>query len=864
MPSASHLPSNTFSRRLKPGRLAWCLSFLILGLGLSVSGLASAKESTGAFGSSDEPLPVEVAFAASGEAVSAEQLAVSFKIADGYYLYRDKLSFKLADDSKGASGLNGAALGKPVLPEALIVDDEFFGESATYRDTALIILPLTNPSSSDSLAVDVKFQGCADIGLCYPPTTTRLEIATASILATPLGTSGVALASSALFSTSDSAPGDSAPASQSRLPKLNKQSLGDLFGSSNVDEELLSPDQAYLPQIITANAAGITLDWTIEDGYYLYRDKQKLELVDADGSTIVSVDSDVGTIQFDEFFGDVAVWRNNARSVIGIDSVPADRSAELVVRWQGCADIGVCFPPQTTRIPVVFDQVIAAAGSVAAKGPDAGQSGQATAALSDTSTKGMVRTAASSDSTLVAAAAATGTDAPRQSEQDRLSTMLANSSLWLTVLSFFGFGLLLAFTPCVLPMIPILSSLIVGQGDTISSGKAFRLSLVYVLVMASTYALVGIAVGMTGYNVQIFLQNPWVLSSLAVLFVVLSLSMFGFFELQLPVALQQKLTSVSNKQKGGSVGGVAAMGFISTLIVGPCVTAPLAGALIYIANTGDAFIGGVALFALGLGMGAPLLLIGTSAGSLLPRAGMWMNKVKAVFGVMLLGLAIWMVSRFIDPQITFALAGVLILMSGVHLGAFDSLKAESTGRQRFAKGAGLVVALYGVALLIGTMSGGSSWTSPLKGLSTTSTVAMPVGPAGQLANSNVDEHGLVFQRIKTVADLEATVAAANARGQSVMLDFYADWCISCKEMEKFTFTDAGVQASLTNSVLIQADVTANDADDKELLKRFSLFGPPAIIFWDVSGTELPAARVVGFMKAARFSDHIQSFSLSDT
>jgi len=292
------------------------------------------------------------------------------------------------------------------------------------------------------------------------------------------------------------------------------------------------------------------------------------------------------------------------------------------------------------------------------------------------------------------------------------------------------------------------------------------------------------------------------------------------------------------------------------------VTAPLAGALIYIANTGDAFVGGVALFALGLGMGAPLLLIGTSAGSLLPRAGLWMNKVKAVFGVMLLALAIWMVSRFIDPQITFALSGVLILMTGVQLGAFDSLMAESTGRQRFAKGAGLVVALYGAALLVGTLAGGASWTSPLKGFKSTTTASAPGTSPDQIINANVDEHGLVFQQIKTVADLDAAVAAANAKGQSVMLDFYADWCISCKEMEKFTFTDRRVQKNLSNSVLIQADVTANDAHDKALLKRFSLFGPPAIIFWDASGQELPAARVVGFMKAERFSDHIQSFALS--
>lgn len=382
-----------------------------------------------------------------------------------------------------------------------------------------------------------------------------------------------------------------------------------------------------------------------------------------------------------------------------------------------------------------------------------------------------------------------------------------------------------------------------------STGKAFRLSLVYVLVMASTYALVGVVVGLSGYNVQAFLQNPWVLSGIAVLFVALSLSMFGFYELQMPTSVQARLTQWSNKQGGGEIGGVAAMGFISTLIVGPCVTAPLAGALIYIAKTGDAVIGGAALFALGLGMGAPLLLIGTSAGKLLPRAGAWMNATKHVFGILMLAMAIYMISRFLPTTLIMALYGILAVMSGIYFGATDTVTKESQGWQRFGKGAGVVVSVYGLALLVGALAGGNSYTTPLRGVMSASSGEAALMP----------EHGLAFTPVKGLDGLQQVVAQASSEGRSVMLDFYADWCISCKEMEAFTFTDSRVQALLKDTVVIQADVTANDAADQALLKHFDLFGPPGIIFYDATGNELRPARVVGFMSADKFGAHVERF-----
>jgi len=785
-------------------RLHTTFHALLLLLGTSLTGAIStqalaAQGNAGdfsAFGGAD-PLPAEEAFVPTIEALSRDQLAIRFDITDGYYLYRDKLGFSLTDTGD-------ASLGKPVMPEAIVVEDDFFGTTATYRDSAELSLPLSVNADVKAVTLDITFQGCADIGICYPPVTSSFTV--------------------------------ELPAMAAANPNLEA-----LFGNaSGGASDLLSPDVAYTPFITSADNQGIVVSWKIEPGYYLYRDKLKFTLKSSEETQITSVESDTGEIQHDEFFGDVAVWRDRASSVLSLDKLPTDGSAELLVDWQGCADIGVCFPPQVSSLPVVFDQADIAALTVAASTTkDTEQPG-----TSPTSDKAAVPQA-------VLTAEKSANNAPQQSEQDRLSQLLGNSSLWLNALTFFGLGLLLAFTPCVLPMIPILSSLIVGQGDSITTGRAFRLSLVYVLVMALTYAAVGIAVGLSGYNVQAFLQNPWILSALALLFVVLSLSMFGFYELQMPTGLQQKLSGWSNKQKGGSVGGVAAMGFISTLIVGPCVTAPLTGALIYIANTGDAVIGGVALFSLGLGMGAPLLLIGTSAGSLVPRSGLWMNKVKAVFGVMMLAMAIWMVSRFLPPNVIFAMAGTLALVSGIHFGATDTLTKDSSGGARFAKGIGMIVSLYGLALLIGTLAGSSSWTTPLRGL------AMSAGTSAAIS----EETELQFQAVKGTDGLAAVVADASALGKPVMLDFYADWCISCKEMEAFTFTDPEVQRLLENAVLVQADVTANDKQDQALLKHFGLFGPPGIIFYDANGVELKAARVVGFMEAELFSEHINSLQL---
>jgi len=793
-----------------------CLTFVVLAIGA----IAGQSPAIGNLLGGSEPLSPEIAFVPkvtnTGPTTGTGAITVNFQIEEGYYLYRDKTSFKIESLEPASSYSSIIAdtdmqLGKPVFPEAAILQDDFFGEMSIYRNDVSIDLPYSTVSAMQGGMLAVKYQGCADIGLCYPPTTVNVPFSLEADASRSIAQSTFVDSVLPLNSQQDSS-GLSSPVS-----KL--QSNTNIFGEVSEQDELLPPELAYLPQILSATDSEITLRWLIEPAYYLYRDKLKFELENVPGATITDVKIDPGVDQYDDFFGNVKVLRESADvqlALLTTSKLSNLQDANLLVKYQGCADIGVCFPPSETNLPLSFSA--------------------------------SVDSQAAAVSTALTSVQSASIETPvEQSEQDRLFNLLGSSSIWLTIATFFGLGILLAFTPCVLPMIPILSSLIVGQGEKISTLKAFQLSLVYVLVMASTYALVGIIVGLSGYNVQAFLQNPWVLSFIAVLFVVLSLSMFGFYELQMPTSIQQKLTQWSNKQGGGQVSSVAAMGFISTLIVGPCITAPLAGALIYIAKTGDAFIGGTALFALGLGMGAPLLLIGTSAGKLVPKAGAWMDAVKHIFGIIMLAMAIYMLSRFIPTVAAMTLFGILAIVSGIRFGATDSIGNDSSQWQRVGKGIGLVVLLYGVALLVGALSGVGSYTTPLRGI---------VSSGSSQADTN--EH-LAFAPVKSVEELQSIVSKASSENRPVMLDFYADWCISCKEMEAFTFTDSSVQALLKNAVVIQADVTANDDLDKALLKEFDLFGPPGIIFWDEAGTELRAARVVGFMAADKFSSHVSKF-----
>ena len=392
-------------------------------------------------------------------------------------------------------------------------------------------------------------------------------------------------------------------------------------------------------------------------------------------------------------------------------------------------------------------------------------------------------------------------------------------------------------------MVPILTSIIVGQGTEQGNGaaatrRAFMLSLVYVLAMALTYTVAGVLAGLFGANLAAAFQDPWIVSAFALVFVLLSFSMFGFYDLQIPTSWQAGLTALSRRQRGGTYAGVGVMGALSALIVGPCVAAPLAGVLIYIGQTGDPVLGGVALFALGMGMGVPLIVAGVSAGKLLPRAGAWMNAVKAVFGVMLLAVAIYLLERIVPESVALLLWAALFIVCAIYMGALDSLGMESGGWRRLWKGAGLVMLVYGVLLMVGVAGGGGDLFRPLKGIALV---------AGEHAESELE-----FRQVKGIDGLNAEIGPAAARGQVVMFDYYADWCVSCKEMERFTFSDPGVQTALSDVLLLQTDVTANDALDRALLAEFGLFGPPAILFFGPDGRERRELRVVGYMNAGDF------------
>lgn len=760
-------------KRIKTHLSAW-LTFILLAYSLTTQAL----EPSG----SDELLPPDEAYPIEAGQIDEDQIKVRWRIQDGYYLYRDKIKFETSTP--------GVSLNDPDLPEAKIKHDEFFGDVAIYRGVVEVKIPYDKSEPGPvSLQLTARSQGCADIGVCFPPHSQQINV---------------------------DLPGGTTSSGQPKQGNLLSALTS--IDASGGEDELLDPEDAYRVSAEVADGVSLNFIWEIARGTYLYQDKVTFELIDGEGiqlGTAQMPEPDIkqNSVKPDGSIGDVAVYHDQLKVVVPLSRSTIDPiSINVKTRYQGCAEIGVCYPPQEKTFRLNLPGISTA------------------------------NAAASTNAASLPAQAATPV-----SEVDDLANTLAESSTFLVIGIFFLLGLGLAFTPCIFPMIPILSGIIAGQGADITTRKAFILSLVYVLAMALTYTAAGVLAGLFGGNLQASFQDPIILSVFALVFVLLALSMFGFYELQLPSSLQSKLTEISNRQSGGTLIGVGIMGFLSALIVGPCVAPPLAGALIYIGQTGDAVIGGLALFALSMGMGAPLLIIGASAGSLLPRAGAWMDTIKAVFGVALLGVAILMLERFIPADIAMLLWGLLLVISAIYLGALSQLDATASGWKKLWKGLGVALLIYGALMLVGAAAGGKDTLQPLRGL------AMGGAGVGQGA------HELQFTRIKSLDDLNQHITQAANNNQTVMLDFYADWCVSCKEMEKYTFSDPAVIAVLADTKLLQADVTANDEIDQALLQgHFGLFGPPAIMFYDKQGNELRPFRVVGFKPADEFVAHINA------
>jgi thiol:disulfide interchange protein DsbD len=706
----------------------------------------------------EELLPPDQAFKIFAKAITSDQLEISWDIAEGYYLYRNKMQFK--------SQTGQIQTVTPAFPAGETKHDENFGDVVIYRNTLKIPVSLiTNGASSIKLLV--QYQGCADRGICYPPQKKifdiNLPVAAPVTRTNPL-------------------------AQLVKGPPGLKQNL--------TEDALLPAEQAFQFFATVKDANTLHVNWEIAKGYYLYREKIQFELTNPAGNQLGNYSIPHGTPAHDDELGfDLPIARKNTSA----------QTITLLAKYQGCADRGVCYPPMAKKV----DLELPVAQNIAQ--------------------------IASSQPT------------PALSEQDQIVQSLQHDSLAMTLLSFFGFGLLLSMTPCIFPMIPILSGIIVGHGNRITTARAFLLSLSYVVASALTYTVFGILAALFGSNLQTTFQQPWIIGLFSAIFVLLSLSMFGFYELELPNSLKTRLHNSSVKHRDGSLWGAAIMGALSSLIVGPCVAAPLAGALIFIGQTGNAVLGGGALFAMGLGMGVPLLLLGASAGKLLPKAGTWLYSTKAVFGVIMLAVAVWMLSRILPPAIIILLWAMLLILPAIYLNAIDPLPEHSSGWRKLWKGIGLIMLAYGLLLLIGFSMGNNNPLKPLQGFS--------------VNNAQAADQGIVFERVISLSALEARIQQASASHQPVMLDFYADWCVSCKEMEAYTFTDPNVKKALAGFVLLQVDVTKDSDDDKALSAKFNLIGPPAVLFFGADNREKTSLRVIGYQDAETFIKTLQQVKL---
>ncbi|RUM65520.1 MAG: protein-disulfide reductase, partial [Sulfurimonas sp.] len=557
----------------------------------------------------------------------------------------------------------------------------------------------------------------------------------------------------------------------------------------------LMPDEAFKPEIKKLNNTTYELRVNLGKDIYLYEDRTHIRDVDPDDGIDLHVKKPTTAVRHGE---DMVYVESPVFELTFSGS--AAKEVHVLLEYQGCSEQGLCYNPMEKEFTL-------------------------------TVTPAMLQGAAAPQSTNGAL-----------SESDEIAQILNSGTLWTVLAAFFGFGLFLALTPCVFPMIPILSSIIVSQGKHMSARRGFFLSLIYVLAMAMAYTVAGILAGVFGSNIQAALQNPVVLTLFALVFVTLAISMFGFFEIGIPHSWQTRISKYSGKagEKGGVV-GVAIMGFLSALIVGPCIAPPLAGALIYIGQTGDAMLGGAALFVMSLGMGVPLLIIGTGAGKFMPRPGGWMTTVTKVFGVMMLGIAIWMLSRIIPDVLSMLLWAVLLIVSAVYMGVLEPLKEGTRGFTALFKGLGLVMLLYGMALIYGALTGAANPLNPLEYVHKT---------GGSVSTSQQAATEVTFTKVRSLQELEAEIA--KAKGKRIMVDFYADWCTSCKELEHVTFKDPHVVQKMGELVLIQADVTNNGDQEKALMKAYNIFGPPAMLFFDENGTVMKEKTIIGYKDPKEF------------
>jgi len=763
----------------------------------------------------DELLEPDKAFALSTKVIDGNTVEANWTIADGYYLYRDKFKFAV---TKG-----DATIGDISFPKGKIKKDPTFGDTEVFLHKVSLKLPLTrSDAAKGSVSIRFDYQGCNEpIGVCYPPIHKEVAF--------------------------------DLPAGSGSKPLQSLQSLNDVLNASSGDQEFLPPEKAFPVSADRKNNKTINIIYGITERYYLYRDKIGIHLQDADGGSASGVELGKfelprGKMKKDPTFGDTEVFKHSFNIDVPLKVTnTALTASKLRLDYQGCAEDGVCYPNHQQTYLLNFDngklQSMKLVDSGIAPAYSEGKS---------------VKKASSTQEDKF--------DDSQLSEEEKLARLFAGDNLFAILTSLLGFGLLLAFTACMYPMIPILSSIITGQGEKVTPLKGFALSAVYVGGMAVTFGVIGGVIGFFGQQigVQAYFQNPWIITLFAVLFVALALSMFGFYDIQVPASLQGKISQFSSQQKGGTFVGVAIIGVLSALIVGPCGGPVLLGTLAGAASSGSWVLGFLYMVVLAVGMGLPLLLVGAGGGTLLPRAGAWMATVKAVAGVVLLAVAIYFLERVLPAHIFMLMWAALFIVSAMYMGALDPVPEGSSGWRRLWKGLGFAILVYGIIVMLGGVTGARNFNDPLHGSSLTSgggnaAVAMMESSGSQpayvksaIGKPSVLKGGLTFIRIKTWDDFQRELKAANAKGHTVMLDFYADWCTYCKQFDDYVFSDPKVQAAFSNTVLLQANVTDLNDNDKLIMKNLGVIVPPAMLFFKTDGTESKRERVIGFMKAEQF------------
>ncbi len=778
----------------------------------------------------EELLEPEKAFALSTETQADNSIVVRWDIADGYYMYRDKFSFAVVSPQ-------GASLSEPEFEKGKIKEDELFGDVEVYEDSTQITFALLDPT--EKLELEITGQGCNEpIGVCYPPMKQVVALnfdgsgstadgdATNALLAKAVGSnssqSPSSDSSSSILPQSSPVDGEDTSSSKPQLSIGSLKTLNGLIG--NDGSEFLDVDEAFKLDLTATEGGLLKASFEIAEGYYLYRDQTSFRAADADLGAPEFPD---GVSKTDETYGESIVYYDQFNVPVPIRALAeADGIVEVEAVYQGCAEDAICYPPVTKAYSVRLP-------------PGLDTSALLAVASADTSTTGGGTLGGTSGGSAAGAGNAASTALS-------VDSLFSGKSFWGLIIAAFGVGVLLTFTPCVLPLIPILSGIIAGQGENITRARGGMLAIAYVLGTAVTYAAIGAVAGATGEQLQAYFQNVWAIGAIAVVFVLMSLSMFGLFNIEMPAFIQSRIQSRTESLGGGVLGGTFVLGMFSALIVGACVSPLLIAALSVAIARGDAVLGASMMVAMALGMGVFLIIIGYGAGSLIPKAGAWMDRVKQGFGVMLLALAIYLLQ--VIPQVPVLLLwAVLLIVVAVYLGATQALPDKASGWRYFYKGIGTVMLVWGIAALVGGFSGQRDILNPLPALGGFS--------AGITATGQTSKHaGPEFINVRNVAEFDNALASANAEGRYVMLDYYADWCTDCKRMEANTLANEAVMSELDDRfVLLQVDVTdPKDADGVALKKKFGVYGPPAILFFGPDGNEISQERFYGFKDVEQF------------